>query len=500
MAPSRDSTSRGCAPARSSSIPRPGRDHTMPGRCSKTGSGRWRMPRRRDLRSICLIGSGPIVIGQACEFDYAGSQALKVLREDGFRTIVVNSNPATIMTDPGFADRTYLEPLDLDGVADVLGRERPDALLPTLGGQTALNLAMELVAEGVLEALGIELIGAGPDVIRRAEDRELFRETVRLAGLKVPESTIVTSAADVPVELTFPVILRPAFTLGGHGGGTASSWTEFRALLDRALGESPVQQVLVEESLLGWDEFELEVIRDRNDNVVVVCSIENLDPMGVHTGDSVTVAPQMTLPDEAYQELRDAAIDVIRAVGVECGGSNIQFARHRETGELRVIEMNPRVSRSSALASKATGYPIAKVAAKLAVGYTLDEIPNDLTGTTPASFEPTLDYVVVKVPRFAFEKFPGANSALGTQMKSVGESMGIGRTFAEAFDKARRGLDTDQEWNPENLHPWFRRELAACGKSVTADAARHVSFRRVDSCAGEVAAASNYFYSTRGER
>ncbi len=507
------------------------------------------MPRRRDVRSICLIGSGPIVIGQACEFDYAGSQALKVLREDGFRTIVVNSNPATIMTDPGFADRTYLEPLDLDGVADVLGRERPDALLPTLGGQTALNLAMELVAEGVLEALGIELIGAGPEVIRRAEDRQQFRETVRLAGLKVPESTIVTSLDDVPAELTFPVILRPAFTLGGHGGGTARDWAEFADLLDRALQESPVGQVLVEESLLGWDEFELEVIRDRRDNVVIVCSIENLDPMGVHTGDSVTVAPQMTLSDEAYQELRDAAIDVIRAVGVECGGSNVQFARHRETGELRVIEMNPRVSRSSALASKATGYPIAKVAAKLAVGYTLDEIPNDLTGTTPASFEPTLDYVVVKVPRFAFEKFPGAETELGTQMKSVGEAMGIGRTFTEAFLKALRSRELDggavTPWaaldaSPDGVHPWFRRELesvtsalarvhslgdlvaddwvrlkrlglsdadvgAACGADEDAARARRrgwgvkPAYRRVDSCAGEVEAGSNYLYSTWGE-
>ena len=508
------------------------------------------MPRRRDLRSICLIGSGPIVIGQACEFDYAGSQALKVLREDGFRTIVVNSNPATIMTDPGFADRTYLEPLDLTGVADVLGRERPDALLPTLGGQTALNLAMDLVAEGVLEALGIELIGAGPEVIRRAEDRELFRETVRLAGLKVPESTIVTDAADAPADLAFPVILRPAFTLGGHGGGTARSWAEFEGLLDRALSESPVGQVLVEESLLGWDEFELEVIRDRRDNVVVVCSIENLDPMGVHTGDSMTVAPQMTLSDGAYQELRDAAADVIRAVGVECGGSNIQFARHRETGELRVIEMNPRVSRSSALASKATGYPIAKVAAKLAVGYTLDEIPNDLTGTTPASFEPTLDYVVVKAPRFAFEKFPGAETQLGTQMKSVGEAMGIGRTFTEAFLKALRSRELDggavTPWEaldaiPEGVHPWFRRELeavraalsrvhslddlvaddwlrlkrlgisdaavaGACGADEEAARARRrawgvkPAYRRVDSCAGEVEAGSNYLYSTWGEQ
>jgi len=504
------------------------------------------LPKRRDLRSICLIGSGPIVIGQACEFDYAGCQALKVLREDGFRTIVVNSNPATIMTDPGFADRTYLEPLDLEAVADVLGRERPDALLPTMGGQTALNLGLELAETGVLDALGIELIGAPPDVIRRAEDRQLFRETVRGTGLKVPESLVVTNLAEVSRDLSFPVILRPAFTLGGHGGGTARSWAEFELLLDRALRESPVSQVLVEESLLGWDEFELEVIRDRSDNVVIVCSIENLDPMGVHTGDSVTVAPQMTLSDEAYQELRDAAAAVVRAVGVECGGSNIQFARERETGDVRVIEMNPRVSRSSALASKATGYPIAKVAAKLAVGYTLDEIPNDLTGTTPASFEPTLDYVVVKVPRFAFEKFPGADTTLGTQMKSVGEAMGIGRTFTEALLKSLRSRELEggavTPWAsldeaPKGLHPWFRGELerirlgplrledlvaddwlrlkrlgfsdadvaAAAGTSEeTARTKRRAwgvrpSFRRVDSCAGEVAAASNYFYSTWGE-
>ena len=437
------------------------------------------MPRRRDLRSVCLIGSGPIVIGQACEFDYAGCQALKVLREDGFRTIVVNSNPATIMTDPGFADRTYLEPLDFEAVADVLGRERPDALLPTMGGQTALNLGLELAEAGVLEALGIELIGAPPEVIRRAEDRERFRETVRGTGLKVPESLVVTALAEVPRDLSFPVILRPAFTLGGHGGGTAHSWGEFEVLLDRALRESPVRQVLVEESLLGWDEFELEVIRDRNDNVVIVCSIENLDPMGVHTGDSVTVAPQMTLSDEGYQELRDAAVAIVRAVGVECGGSNIQFARERETGEVRVIEMNPRVSRSSALASKATGYPIAKVAARLAVGYTLDEIPNDLTGTTPASFEPTLDYVVVKVPRFAFEKFPGADTTLGTQMKSVGEAMGIGRTFTEALLKALRSRELDGgavtpwaslELAPEGLHPWFRAELSRVETSLCSSA------------------------------
>jgi len=456
------------------------------------------LPRRSDISSICLIGSGPIVIGQACEFDYAGCQALKVLREEGYRTIVVNSNPATIMTDPGFADATYLEPLDLECVAGVLRRERPDALLPTMGGQTALNVALELDRAGVLDELGIELIGAGVDAIARAEDRELFKLAVESCGLRVADSVIVTDLSQLG-GVRVPVVVRPAYTLGGHGGGFAATEGELRRQVEIGLATSPIRQVLVEESLRGWDEFELEVVRDRADNVVIVCSIENLDPMGVHTGDSVTVAPQMTLPDEAYQELRDAAIAIIRAVGVDTGGSNIQFARHRESGELRVIEMNPRVSRSSALASKATGYPIAKVAARLAVGYTLDEIPNDLTGTTPASFEPTLDYVVVKMPRFAFEKFAGADRALGTQMKSVGESMGIGRTFAEAFAKARRGLEIDQVWEPEGLHRWFEREL------VVSDTAAAVSdtalaFRRVDSCAGEVEAASNYFYSTRGER
>jgi carbamoyl-phosphate synthase large subunit len=463
------------------------------------------VPRRNDIRSICLIGSGPIVIGQACEFDYAGCQALKVLREDGFRTVVVNSNPATIMTDPGFADATYLEPLDLEGVADVLGRERPDALLPTLGGQTALNLAIELAEEGVLRDLGIELLGADVDVIRRAEDRELFREAVQSCGLKVPRSRIVTSLDDL-AGVAVPAVVRPAFTLGGHGGGFASTAEELRRQVETGVRESPIGQVLVEESVKGWDEFELEVIRDRRDNVVVVCSIENLDPMGVHTGDSVTVAPQLTLPDEAYQELRDAAIAVVRAVGVETGGSNIQFARDRETGDVRVIEMNPRVSRSSALASKATGYPIAKVAAKLAVGYTLDEIPNDLTRTTPASFEPTLDYVVVKFPRFAFEKFPGADTTLGTQMKSVGEAMGIGRTFQEAFWKAWSSRELDAgavtPWAslddlPDDLHPWFRRELEALQADGPPQGLR--AYRRVDSCAGEVAADSNYYYSTRGE-
>ncbi len=497
------------------------------------------MPRRTDISSICLIGSGPIVIGQACEFDYSGCQALKVLREDGFRTIVINSNPATIMTDPGFADRTYIEPLDIEGVTDVLRRERPDALLPTLGGQTALNLAIELSEAGVLEELGVELIGARVDVIRRAEDRSLFRDAVESCGLRTPRSQIVTSI-DQLGEIPAPAVVRPAFTLGGHGGGFAETEAELRTIVERGLRESPITQVLVEESIRGWDEFELEVIRDLNDNVVIVCSIENLDPMGVHTGDSVTVAPQMTLSDEAYQELRDASVAIIRAVGVETGGSNIQFARSRETGEMRVIEMNPRVSRSSALASKATGYPIAKVAAKLAVGYTLDEIPNDLTKTTPASFEPTLDYVVVKFPRFAFEKFPGADATLGTQMKSVGEAMGIGRTFTEAFLKAfgSRELDPGSAtpWAtvddiPEGVHPWFKEQLAHARRELASldilrakragwgddsigaawgtsgDDVRRVryakgikpSYRRVDSCAGEVEAGSNYYYSTWGE-
>jgi carbamoyl-phosphate synthase large subunit len=463
-----------------------------------------------------------------------------VLREDGFRTIVVNSNPATIMTDPGFADRTYLEPLDLEGVADVLRRERPQALLPTMGGQTALNLARELSSAGILAELGVELIGANVDAIEKAEDRQLFKIAVESCGLKVPNSTIVTDISQIG-GLATPCVVRPAFTLGGHGGGFAMTPEALYKQVEIGLRESPIGQVLVEESVRGWDEFELEVVRDRIDNVVIVCSIENLDPMGVHTGDSVTVAPQMTLPDEAYQELRDAAAAVIRAVGVDTGGSNIQFARDRETGAVRVIEMNPRVSRSSALASKATGYPIAKVAAKLAVGYTLDEIPNDLTGTTPASFEPTLDYVVVKFPRFAFEKFPGADQTLGTQMKSVGEAMGIGRTFAEAFLKGMRSRELDAAavtgWSklgdvPDDVHPWFRaeferllhqlaneRDLATLKRSGFSDAdiadawgtteddirtQRRVAglrptFRRVDSVAGEVAARSNYYYSTWGE-
>jgi carbamoyl-phosphate synthase large subunit len=457
------------------------------------------LPKRTDLKSICLIGSGPIVIGQAAEFDYAGCQALKVLREDGYRTIVVNSNPATIMTDPGFADRTYLEPLDLEGVSGVLRRERPDAVLPTMGGGTALNLARMLHADGILAELGIELIGANIDAIARAEDRELFKIAVEACGLRTPTSRIVTDPSDL-TGVALPAVVRPAFTLGGHGGGFAETEAELFAQVERGLSESPIRQVLVEESVRGWDEFELEVVRDRADNVVIVCSIENLDPMGVHTGDSVTVAPQMTLADEAYQELRDASIAIIRAVGVDTGGSNIQFARNRDTGDIRVIEMNPRVSRSWALASKATGYPIAKVAAKLAVGYTLDEIPNDLTGTTPASFEPTLDYIVVKIPRFAFEKFPGADTRLGTQMKSVGETMGIGRTFREAFVKAKRGLEGDLVWHPENLHPWFARELENIDAEETRQRTTTPVYRRIDSCAGEVEAASNYYYATWNEQ
>ena len=368
-----------------------------------------------------------------------------------------------------------------------------------MGGGTALNLARELQQSGIFEELGIELIGAKIDAIQRAEDRELFKATVEDCGLRVPTSRIVTSIDDLD-GIALPAVVRPAFTLGGHGGGFADTPDQLQAQVERGLSESPISQVLVEESVRGWDEFELEVVRDHADNVVIVCSIENLDPMGVHTGDSVTVAPQMTLSDEAYQELRDAAISVIRAVGVDTGGSNIQFARDRISGDIRVIEMNPRVSRSSALASKATGYPIAKVAAKLAVGYTLDEIPNDLTGTTPASFEPTLDYVVVKIPRFAFEKFPNADTTLGTQMKSVGETMGIGRSFIEAFVKAKRGLEGDFEWQPQGLHPWFRHELAGLAAEEERQRTLTPVYRRIDSVAGEVEAPSNYYYATWGEQ
>jgi carbamoyl-phosphate synthase large subunit len=403
------------------------------------------MPRRTDLERILIVGSGPIVIGQACEFDYSGTQACKVLRREGFQVSLVNSNPATIMTDPEFADRTYIEPLTPESVGRVLERERPDALLPTLGGQTALNVAVALAESGDLDRLGVRLIGAGLDAIRRAEDRSGFRATMQAAGLAVPRAGIactVEAATAIGEELGFPVIVRPSFTLGGGGSGFAENHDELARVARRSLDASPVTEVLVEESVAGWKEFELEVMRDAADNAVVICSIENVDPMGVHTGDSITVAPQMTLSDREYQAMRDDALACIRAIGVETGGSNIQFAVDPRTGRHVLIEMNPRVSRSSALASKATGFPIAKIAALLAVGYTLDEIPNDITGETPAAFEPTLDYVVVKVPRFAFEKFPQADPVLTSTMKSVGEVMAIGRTFKEALGKAWRSLET----------------------------------------------------------
>ena len=402
------------------------------------------MPKRNDIHKILLIGSGPIVIGQACEFDYSGTQACKALREEGFKVVLVNSNPATIMTDPEFADRTYIEPITPEVVEKIIEREKPDALLPTVGGQTALNVAVAVAARGVLARHGVEMIGANEHVIRKAEERELFRDAMRSIGLDLPRSVCVGSVEEARAgadELGLPLVIRPSFTLGGTGGGIAYNREEFEEIVTRGLEYSPVTEVLVEESVLGWKEFELEVMRDLNDNVVIVCSIENVDPMGVHTGDSITVAPAQTLTDKEYQRMRDAAIAVIREIGVETGGANIQFAIHPDTGRMVVIEMNPRVSRSSALASKATGFPIAKIAAKLAVGYTLDEIPNDITRETPASFEPTIDYCVVKAPRFAFEKFPGADPTLTTQMKSVGEAMSIGRTFKEALQKALRSLE-----------------------------------------------------------
>src|SRR5215210_6261068 len=404
------------------------------------------MPRRDDLHKILILGSGPIVIGQAAEFDYSGVQACKVLKDEGYEVVLVNSNPATIMTDPEFADATYVEPLLPGPVAAVIERERPDALLPTLGGQTALNLAKALHEDGTLERFGVELIGANYDAIARAEDRDLFRQTMERAGLKMPRSAIATSVDEALAALGdvgLPCIVRPAFTLGGRGGGIARTEEDYRRIVARGLAASPIGQVLLDQSVLGWGEFELEVMRDHNDNVVIVCSIENVDPMGVHTGDSVCVAPQQTLTDRQYQVLRDQAIAVIRAVGVETGGSNIQFAVDPAADEVVVIEMNPRVSRSSALASKATGFPIAKIAARLAVGYRLDEISNDITRRTPASFEPTIDYVVVKWPRFAFEKFPGVDDTLSTHMKSVGEVMAIGRTFGQAFGKALRSRELD---------------------------------------------------------
>jgi carbamoyl-phosphate synthase large subunit len=494
------------------------------------------MPRRDDIQKILVLGSGPIVIGQAAEFDYSGAQACKVLLEEGYEVVLVNSNPATIMTDPEFATATYVEPLLPGPVAAVIAKERPDALLPTLGGQTALNLAKALHEDGTLERYGVELIGANYDAINRAEDREQFDATMQAAGLRTARNTIATSYAEAHGALAafgLPLIIRPAFTLGGRGGGIARSEEEFEAIVARGLAASPIGQVLIDESVLGWGEFELEVMRDHADNVVIVASIENLDPMGVHTGDSVTVAPQQTLSDRLYQKLRDQAIAVIRAVGVETGGSNVQFAVNPVTEEIVVIEMNPRVSRSSALASKATGFPIAKIAARLAVGYTLDEIPNDITRVTPASFEPVLDYCVVKWPRFAFEKFPGVDARLSTHMKSVGEVMAIGRTFGQAFAKAlrsreldaepaldgpdeellerleapsadrydvvlellRRGVSVEDVRARTEVDLWFLRRLRELALEPEAVFAGERTFRAVDTCAAEFAAETPYFYS-----
>ncbi|MFP5363533.1 MAG: carbamoyl-phosphate synthase large subunit, partial [Thermoleophilia bacterium] len=495
------------------------------------------MPRRDDIQRILILGSGPIVIGQAAEFDYSGVQACKVLKEEGYEVVLVNSNPATIMTDPEFADATYVEPLLPGPVAQVIAREKPDALLPTLGGQTALNLAKELHENGTLAEHGVELIGANYEAICRAEDRDEFRIAMQQAGLRMPRSAIATTMAeaeDALIDIGLLIIVRPAYTLGGRGGGIARSPQEFREIVRGGFDASPIGQILLDESVLGWGEFELEVMRDGADNVVVVCSIENIDPMGVHTGDSVTVAPQQTLPDRLYQKLRDQAIAVIRAVGVETGGSNVQFAVNPETEEIMVIEMNPRVSRSSALASKATGFPIAKIAARLAVGYALEEIDNDITAATPAAFEPTIDYVVVKWPRFAFEKFRGADPELTTHMKSVGEAMAIGRTFQQAFAKAlrsreldrtpqldgveteelltrletpdatrydvllevfRRGESTDEVRRRTGIDPWFLRELRELALNPDAPFAGERTFKAVDTCAAEFEARTPYYYS-----
>src|ERR1700749_4520763 len=409
------------------------------------------MPRRTDISTIMIIGAGPIVIGQACEFDYSGTQACKALRDEGYRIVLVNSNPATIMTDPDLADRTYVEPITPEVVAKIIAKERDVvpggfALLPTMGGQTALNCALSLQKMGVLEKYNVEMIGATAEAINKAEDRERFREAMSKIGLATPRSHQVKTliqALEALEDIGLPAIIRPSFTLGGTGGGIAYNKQEFIEIIERGIDASPTSEVLIEESVLGWKEFEMEVVRDKKDNCIIVCSIENVDPMGVHTGDSVTVAPALTLTDKEYQIMRDASIAVLREIGVDTGGSNVQFAVNPADGRMVVIEMNPRVSRSSALASKATGFPIAKVAAKLAVGYTLDEIANDITGgATPASFEPTIDYVVTKIPRFAFEKFPGASHTLTTSMKSVGEVMAIGRTFQESLHKALRGLET----------------------------------------------------------
>jgi carbamoyl-phosphate synthase large subunit len=444
------------------------------------------MPKRTDIRSILIIGAGPIVIGQACEFDYSGAQACKALREEGYRVILVNSNPATIMTDPDMADVTYVEPIQWQMIESIIAQERPDALLPTMGGQTGLNCALDLARHGVLEKHGVEMIGAKREAIDKAEDREKFKQAMRRIGLECPRSALAHSleeAQQIQAAIGFPVVIRPSFTLGGSGGGIAYNREEFLAICERGLDASPTHELLIEEAVLGWKEFEMEVVRDRRDNCIIVCSIENLDPMGVHTGDSITVAPAQTLTDKEYQLMRDASIAVLREIGVDTGGSNVQFAINPENGRMVVIEMNPRVSRSSALASKATGFPIAKVAAKLAVGYTLDELRNDITGgATPASFEPTIDYVVTKIPRFAFEKFPLANDRLTTQMKSVGEVMAMGRTFQESFQKALRGLETgidglderttdpevlDRELGlpgPERIH--YVADAFRCGRSL----------------------------------
>src|SRR5690349_14926137 len=415
------------------------------------------MPKRTDIESILIIGAGPIVIGQACEFDYSGAQACKALREEGYRVILVNSNPATIMTDPEMADAIYIEPINWRTLERIIEKEQPDALLPTMGGQTALNTALDLVREGVLVRHGVEMIAASREAIDMAEDRELFKNAMKEIGLECPRAAVahtLAQAMEIQQGLGFPCVIRPSFTMGGSGGGIAYNREEFEQIVERGLDASPTSEVLIEESVIGWKEFEMEVVRDRNDNCIIVCSIENFDPMGVHTGDSITVAPAQTLTDKEYQRMRNASIAVLRKIGVDTGGSNVQFAVNPKDGRLLVIEMNPRVSRSSALASKATGFPIAKIAAKLAVGYTLDELKNDITGgATPASFEPSIDYVVTKIPRFTFEKFPAANSRLTTQMKSVGEVMAIGRTFQESLQKALRGLETGLDGLNEQLSP-----------------------------------------------
>src|SRR5277367_5595106 len=403
------------------------------------------MPKRTDISSILIIGAGPIVIGQACEFDYSGTQACKALKEEGYRIVLVNSNPATIMTDPDVADATYIEPITVEMVTKIIEKERPDALLPTMGGQTALNTALALEKAGVLAKYGVEMIGAKAEVIEKAEDRRKFRDAMDHLGLESPRSRVAYNQDDAAEALEFvglPAIIRPSFTLAGTGGGIAYNVEEFREIVERGIDLSPVHEVLIEESVLGWKEYEMEVVRDKADNCIIICSIENVDPMGVHTGDSITVAPALTLTDKEYQWMRSASIAVLREIGVETGGSNVQFAVNPADGRMVVIEMNPRVSRSSALASKATGFPIAKIAAKLAVGYTLDELTNDITRVTPAAFEPSIDYVVTKIPRFAFEKFPRADQTLTTSMKSVGEAMAIGRTFAESLQKALRSLET----------------------------------------------------------